>query len=205
MKNVVTTRRGEAVQNPPIITKLFDHPLAAWLWLPVRVWLGWQWMQAGLEKIKNPAWMQTGTALKGFWTSAVNIPATGTPPIHYAWYRDVLQMLLNPNTYTWFAKLVSVGELVIGIALILGFFTGFTAFAGGFLNWNYIMAGTASVNPMFLALSVLLLMAWKVSGYIGLDYYLVPWVGGLWGNKKDNAKKGTSGSLKGIQALGGSK
>ena len=95
-------------------------------------------------------------------------------------------MLLNANAFTWFAKLVSVGELLIGIALVLGIFTGLTAFVGGFLNWSYMMAGSASVNPMFLVLSVFLIMAWKVSGFIGVDYFLVPWVGGLWSNKKDN-------------------
>ena len=189
MENTVTTRKGEIIQNPPIINRLLNHPLAAWLWLPIRVWLGWQWLQAGLEKLKNPAWVQTGTALKGFWTKAVNIPATGTPPIHYAWYRSFLQALLNANAFTWFAKLISVGEFMIGIALILGFFTGLTAFMGGFLNWNYMMAGSASVNPMFFALSVFLLIAWKVSGYIGLDYFLVPWVGNLWANQKDKPKK----------------
>jgi thiosulfate dehydrogenase [quinone] large subunit len=188
MSNFVTTRKGEAVQNPMIVNKLLDHKLAAWLWLPIRVWLGWQWMQAGLEKLKNPAWIQTGTALKGFWTNAVSIPTTGNPPIHYAWYRALLQMMLNASAFTWFAKLVSVGEFLIGVALILGFFTGLTAFIGGFLNWNYMMAGSASVNPMFLVLSVFLVMAWKISGYIGVDYFLVPWYGSLWSGKKDNNK-----------------
>ena len=196
MINVVTTRKGEAVQNPPIVTKLLNHPLAAWLWLPIRVWLGWQWLHAGLEKLNKPAWMQTGAALKGFWTSAVNIPATGNPPIHYAWYRALLQMMLNANAYTWFAKLVPVGEVVVGIALILGIFTGFAAFMGGFMNWNYMMAGSASVNPMFFALSVILIMAWKISGYIGVDHFLVPWVGSLWAKKADNLEKVPAGSPK---------
>lgn len=188
MESSVTTRKGEIIQNPPIINTLLNHPLAAWLWLPIRVWLGWQWLQAGLEKLKNPAWIQTGTALKGFWTKAVNIPATGNPPIHYAWYRSLLQALLNANAFTWFGKLISVSEFTLGIALILGFFTGLSALMGGFLNWNYMMAGSVSVNPVFFALEVFLLIAWKVSGYIGLDHFLVPWVGNLWAKRKENPK-----------------
>ncbi len=81
------------------------------------------------------------------------------------------------------AKLVSIGETLVGIALILGMFTGFAAFFGGFMNFNYLMAGAVSVNPMFLVLSVTLLLAWKVSGYIGLDYFLVPHVGALWSDR----------------------
>ena len=66
MVNAVTTRKGAVVQEPSIITKLLNHPLAAWLWLPIRVWLGWQWVKAGWEKLTNPAWLQTGVGLKGF-------------------------------------------------------------------------------------------------------------------------------------------
>ena len=94
-------------------------------------------------------------------------------------------MLLNAQAYTWFAKLVSVGEFLVGIALILGIFTGFSAFMGGFMNWNYMMAGSASVNPMYFALSVGLVLAWKVSGYLGADYFLVPRLAGLWRHEKE--------------------
>jgi len=184
MVNVVKTRKGQQVQIPSIINALFNHPLAGLIWLPVRIWLGYQWISAALGKFKSPAWMQTGTALKGFWTNAIAIPATGTVPIHYAWYRSFLEFMINSQAYTWFAKLIPVGEFLIGAAMILGIFTGVAAFAGGFMNWNFMMAGSASVNPMFFALSVLLVLAWKVSGYFGVDYYLVPWVASLWNREK---------------------
>jgi thiosulfate dehydrogenase [quinone] large subunit len=188
MKNVVTTRNNVAVQNFPIVNKLLNHPLAGLLFLPVRIWLGYQWLEAGLHKLETPAWIQTGTALKGFWTNAIAIPATGNPPIHYAWYRDFLQFLLNSGSYTWFAKLISVGEFMIGIALILGLFTGIAAAFGGFMNWNFMMAGSASVNPMYLVISILLILAWKVAGYFGLDYFLIPWSGTLYSQKVEPIK-----------------
>jgi thiosulfate dehydrogenase [quinone] large subunit len=43
-----------------------------------------------------------------------------------------------------------------------------------------MMAGTASTNPMLFAIAVGLILAWKVSGYIGLDYYLLPLIGTPW-------------------------
>ena len=186
MVNVVTTRKGAVVQEPSIITKLLNHPLAAWLWLPIRVWLGWQWLKAGWEKLINPAWLQTGAGLKGFLMGAAAASANGKPVIHYAWYSDFLKLLVSSGSYVWMAKLVSVGETLVGIALILGMFTGFAALFGGFMNFNYLMAGTVSVNPMFLVLAVTLLLAWKVSGYIGVDYFLVPRVGALWSDRKAN-------------------
>ena len=186
MVNVVTTRKGAVVQEPSIITKLLNHPLAAWLWLPIRVWLGWQWLKAGWEKLINPAWLQTGAGLKGFLMGAAAASANGKPVIHYAWYSDFLKLLVSSGSYVWMAKLVSVGETLVGIALILGMFTGFAALFGGFMNFNYLMAGTVSVNPMFLVLAVTLLLAWKVSGYIGVDYFLVPRVGALWSDRMAN-------------------
>ena len=200
MVNAVTTRNGKVVQNPSIITTLLNHPLAGLIWLLVRIWLGWQWISAALHKFESPAWMQTGTALKGFWAGAIAIPATGTAPIHYAWYRTFLEFMLNSQAYVWFAKLIPVGEFLVGAALILGIFTGFAAFTGGFMNWNFMMAGSASVNPMFFALSVLLVLAWKVAGYFGVDFVLVPWIGSLWNRNKVNIKNPTLKTPKGAEA-----
>jgi thiosulfate dehydrogenase [quinone] large subunit len=177
------SRKGELIKDPPLISKLFSDTRAAWLWLPVRIWVGYQWLSAGIEKIGNPAWMQTGAALKGFFTGAVAVPASGKAPIAFAWYRTFIQMLINTQSYTWFAKVVSVGETLVGAALILGVFTGLAGFFGAFMNWNYIMAGTASTNGLLLVLGLLLLVAWKVSGYLGADYFIIRLIGTPWWTK----------------------
>jgi thiosulfate dehydrogenase [quinone] large subunit len=171
------TRKGKVIQDPPFVQHLLSNPLASLFWLPVRIWLGWQWLEASLHKIGNPAWVGGGEALKGFWVNAVKIPETGKAAISFDWYRGFLQMMLNAQAYTWFAKVVAYGELLIGIALILGAFTGIAAFFGGFMNWNFMMAGSASVNPMLFVASVGLILAWKVAGYIGADYFLLRWIG----------------------------
>jgi thiosulfate dehydrogenase [quinone] large subunit len=154
------------------------------VWLIARIWLGYQWLDAGLHKVDNPAWVQTGDALKGFWTGAVAVPDGGRPAIAFDWYRSFIQFLLDTESYTWFAKLVAYGEVLIGIALILGLFTGIAAFFGGMMNWNFIMAGSASTNGFLFLVSILLIMAWKVAGYYGLDYFLLPYLGTPWKGKK---------------------
>ena len=174
---------GRVIQDPPFVRTLFNDPRAAALWLLLRVWLGYQWIEAALHKIDNPAWVKTGDALKGFWTSAVQIPAEGRPPISFDWYRSFIQFLLDAQAYTWFAKLVAYGELLIGIALILGAFSGIAAFFGALMNWNFMMAGSASSNPLLFAVAIGIVMAWKIAGYIGLDYFLLPWIGTPWGRK----------------------
>ena len=184
MSENVITPQGKAIEAPAILTRLFTDVRFAILWLPIRVWLGMQWVEAGLHKLPDPAWMKTGVALKGFWTGAIQVPAEGRPPIAYAWYREFLEAALNAQAYTWFAKVVVIGELLIGIALILGIFVGLTAFFAGFMNWNFIMAGSASVNGMFFGMAVMLVLAWKIAGYFGLDYFLLPRVSALWSKAK---------------------
>ncbi len=176
----IVTRRGGVVQDPPLVQRLLNDPRAGWLWLLPRLWLGYQWLESGWGKLSNPKWTHTGEALQGFWAGAVKIPETGRPPISFDWYRAFIQMLLDAQAYTWFSKLVVAGELLIGVALILGAFTGIAAFMGGFMNWNFMMAGSASVNPAFFVISVALISAWKVSGYIGADYVFLPWIGTPW-------------------------
>jgi len=178
--SAVITRKGEFVQDPPLVQKLLTDVRAGWLFLPFRIWLGWQWVSSGSGKIVEPKWVETGEALKAFWVSAVKIPATGRPAISFDWYRMFLQMLLDTQSYTWFAKLVAYGEVLIGIALIIGAFTGIAAFFSGFMNWNFMMAGSASTNPMLFAIAVFLILAWKVSGYIGADFFLLRFIGTPW-------------------------
>jgi len=162
---------------------LFRHVNAAWLWLPVRVWLGYQWIEAASHKLTDAAWMVTGEALQGFWARAVAIPAEGRPLITYDWYRSFLQMMLDAQAYTWFAKVVAVGELLIGVGLIVGGFTAVAAFFGFFMNWNFLMAGVASSNPIFIPLEILLILAWRVAGRVGADYFLLRWLARLFNRK----------------------
>jgi thiosulfate dehydrogenase [quinone] large subunit len=48
------------------------------------------------------------------------------------------------------------------------------------MNWNFMMAGTASTNPLLFLLSILLILAWKTAGWIGLDRWLLPALGTPW-------------------------
>jgi thiosulfate dehydrogenase [quinone] large subunit len=187
--NAVLTRKGKVIQDPPFVVQILSNPKVAWFWLVVRLWLGWQWISASQSKLFNPAWMAGGEALKGFWSNAVKIPESGHPAVAFGWYRAFLQMMLDAQAYTWFAKVVAFGELFIGIALILGAFTGIAAFFSGFMNWNFMMAGSASTNPMLFVAAVGLILAWKVAGYFGADYFLLPSIGTPWSHTAEQASQ----------------
>ncbi len=174
------TRNNRVVRDPKIARFLFSDVRASWIWLVLRVWLGIQWIDAALHKVNDPAWVTTGAAIKGFWTNAVKIPEKGRPAIAFDWYRDFINTLLANGWYEPFGKLVAYGELLVGIALVIGAFVGVAAFFGAFMNWNFIMAGTASSNGLLLVFAMLLILAWKVAGYIGADYFLLRWLGVPW-------------------------
>jgi len=176
----LTTAKGKMIQDPALVKFLFNDPRASWLWLALRLWLGYKWIDAAMHKIGSPAWTGTGAALKGFWANQVAIPETGRPAIAFDWYRSFLQTLLDAGTYTWFAKVVAYGEFLIGVALIIGAFTGLAAFLGAFMNWNFMMAGSASTNPLLFVAALLLIFAWKTAGYLGADFVLLRWVGTPW-------------------------
>lgn len=194
MENTPVTRNGKTLENPKFVETLLSDTRLAWLWLPLRIWLGYKWIDAAAHKVTNPAWVKTGDALMGYWTNAVAIPEAGRPAIAFDWYRSFIQMLLDAQAYTWFGKLVAYGELLIGIALILGAFTGIAAFFGGLMNWNFMMAGSASTNPMLFLVAVGLILAWKISGYIGADYYLLRWIGVPWQREVAPARAGSLAS-----------
>jgi thiosulfate dehydrogenase [quinone] large subunit len=193
MATQVKTGDVIGISDPPAARSLFGSPKWAWLWLIARVYVGYTWFNSGLGKVSNPAWMQTGDALKGFWERAVLVPeAPARPAIAFDWYRAFIQSLLDSGAYTWFAKLVVVGELLVGIVLVLGLFTGIAAFAGGFMNWNFMMAGTASINPVLFTLSIFLILAWKIAGWWGLDRFVLPMLGTPWQPGRVFAPKSTA-------------
>ncbi len=180
MKEFFAPRKIQ-VQDPPFAQFLFNNTAFSLVWLVARLWVASIWLQSGWGKITNPKWVETGEALQGFWLKAAAIPeAPAQPAIYFDWYRQFIQFLLDTHAYTWFAKFVAYGEIMIGIALALGAFVGIAAFFGAFMNWNFIMAGTASSNPMLLAISIFLILAWKTAGYYGLDRYLLPMLGTPW-------------------------
>jgi len=171
----------EVFADPPFAQSLFNSPKWAWFWVIARLYVGYSWLTSGIGKLSNPAWTQTGEALKGFWERAVAIPdAPARPLIAFDWYRGFLQSMIDAGAYTWFSKIIYIGEILIGVALILGLFTGIAGFFGGFMNWNFMMAGSASTNPVLFTLSILLVLAWKTAGWWGLDRFVLPALGTPW-------------------------
>src|SRR5919109_1530072 len=107
------------IEEPGFSRWLFGSSAAAWIWLVARLWLGWEWLQAGWSKLFG------GNITWKFWD-------WGDPA-----YSD--------TGHAFFGPLVAVGEVVIGVCLILGLFVGIMAFLGAILNFSFVFAGSAGV------------------------------------------------------------
>ncbi len=173
--------RGVEFQDPAWYRAIFANTVMAPVWLVIRMYLGWQWLSAGWHKVDGDNWINNdGVALRGFWERIVQVPEQGRPAISYDWYRDFIQFMLDNEWHAWMAYVIAFGELFIGIALIIGVLTGFAALGGAVLNFNFLLAGTAGTNPVLFLLAILVLLAWKVAGRIGIDRWLLPALGTPW-------------------------
>lgn len=171
---------GRVLHNPNWVNALFSDTRFAWVWLIVRIYLGVSWLNGGWHKLSEEAWTGGGTSVQGFWTRAVAIPEAGRPAISYDWYREFLQFMLDNEAYVLFGKLVAYGEVLVGIGLLVGALTGIAAFFGALMNWNFMLAGTASTNPMLGIIAIAVIVAWKTAGWWGLDRFILPYIGAPW-------------------------
>jgi len=181
VEKVLDAKGQTLIQDPPIARFFFQSTITAWLWLAVRLYVGYDFLDAGWHKFNTAAWMDgSGEGIIGFWKNALGTTASGAPIITFDWYRGFLQYLVDTNSAGWFSYVIVFGELAVGIGLILGAFVGLAAAGGLLMNFAFLLAGTTSTNPVLVMLGFLLILAWKNAGYIGLDYFFLPMLGTPW-------------------------
>jgi thiosulfate dehydrogenase (quinone) large subunit len=208
-----TTEQTEAprgptyIEEPAVARWLFSSSYAAWIWLIARLWLGWEWFQAGWGKVfggnitirfwewgdpeysltgdENIGWIRgsgdvgVGDAVAGFANRAIESAEGPHPDVAYDWYVTFLEWVRD-TAHPWMGPMVAIGEVVLGVLLILGLFTGIAAALGAVLNFSFVFAGSAGVNPAMILVSFLLILAWRNAGWIGLDRWVLPALGTPW-------------------------
>jgi len=168
------------IPEPRLARFLFSDTRIAFLWLVVRLYVGYEWIEAGISKFQSSTWIgsEAGKALTGFVSGALQ-KTSGAHPDVQGWYAMFLNNVVLPNA-SFFSYVVTFGEIAIGIALILGAFVGIAAFFGAFMNLNFLLAGTISVNPILFFFELFLVLAWRVAGWYGIDKWLLPHLGTPW-------------------------
>src|ERR671939_1895512 len=154
------------------------------IWLIARLWLGYEWLTAGYEKVfgeGSAAYVgsKAGSGVAGFLKGALakstlnpNLPAAqAAHPTVQTWYAYLVRDVFLPNA-TLFSYLVAFGELLVGIALIVGIFTHFAALMGVIMNLSFLFAGSTSTNPQMLVVGMAIVLVGGVAvGHHGIDYF----------------------------------
>lgn len=184
---MATTKIGKStvIADPPLARFLFSDTRMAIVWLIARVYVGFAWLDAGWHKIQDTTatsnYIIDGAGILAFWKRIAAVPPPpAKPTITYDWYRGFIQFLIDNHAEVVMGKVIAFGETAVGLGLILGAFTGIAAVSGAFMNLNFMLAGSASTNPVLLLLGFLIVLAWKTAGYIGLDRFLLPILGTPW-------------------------
>ena len=136
----------------------------SWFWLVVRLYVGWQWFQSGYEKINASSWVgkTSGSALSNFIKNTHDVSP---------WYSWFLHNIVVPHSGNW-AFIISYGQLLVGAGLLLGGFTWLAAFFSFFMSINFLLAGSISINPELIVLSLGIMLASDIAGWIGVDRIL---------------------------------
>ena len=188
------------IADPPLASALFSDVRWSWIWLVMRVYVGYEWLITGIEKAQTPAWAgaQAGSFLT-IWITKSLAKAQGAHPDVQGWYASFLSAVVLPHTAFW-SYVVTYGEIAVGIALIVGLFTGIAAFFGTTMNASYLLAGTVSTNPILFAFGSLLVLAWKTAGWWGLDRFVLQRLGTPWQNTLPVPEIGIEKELTGTHA-----
>src|SRR5204863_479999 len=125
------------IADPPLARFLFSDTRMAVVWLVLRIYVGFSWLDAGLHKVLDAGaktnYIYDGSGLLAFWQRIAAIPAAPAKPvITYDWYRNFIQFMVDNHWEVFFGKLIAFGETAVGIGLILGAFVGIAAVGGAF-------------------------------------------------------------------------
>jgi len=177
--NVHLQGRRIIVPENAVSRFLFSDTRSALIWLVIRLYLGYTWLNAGWHKVTSETWTgaKSGAALQGFVKGALAKAEAGSDVS--GWYAAFLENVVLPNAKV-FSYMVAFGELLVGLGLIVGLLTGIAAFFGGLMNASFLFAGTVSTNPLLFILATWLVLAWKVAGWYGLDRWALRYLGTPW-------------------------
>ena len=82
------------IESPRFARFLFGNTRAGLFWLPIRLFVGFAWLEAGWHKLHRRRLDRRRRRGPGSATGRTRSrsPSSGRPPITYEWYRDFIQL-----------------------------------------------------------------------------------------------------------------
>ena len=148
---------------------LRENNIVAGILAIIRVYWGYSWVSAAIGKFTN------GFDASGFLTYAAANPVMMNDQPVFGLYHKFLESVALPNAEL-FSIIIPIGELLVGLGLILGCLTTYAAFFGMVMNFSFLMAGTVSHNPTDILMGVFIAAAGLNAGKYGLDRWVIPYL-----------------------------
>ena len=176
---------GETVEieGPAFTRFLFGNTRAGLFWLPIRLFVGLHLARGRLSQVQRHRLDGRRRSAPGLLAARRRDPGAGagSPAITFEWYRALPpDPPRQQRLHLVRARSSPSVRWPSGIGLIVGCLTGIAAFFGALMNMSFLLAGSASINPVLFTLAIGLILGWKVAGYYGVDRYLLPMLGTPW-------------------------
>jgi thiosulfate dehydrogenase [quinone] large subunit len=139
--------------------------------LPLRLFLGLSFLSAGFDKLTDPGYLDPSA--RNYIGRQITAMAPGTP------LEGFLTNIAAPHA-TLFGVLTMGGEFCIGLAVLLGLLTRFSAVMGLFLNLTFFLSATWDVRPFYFGADLPYVVLWLTLALAGpgpfaLDYLVPRW------------------------------
>ena len=152
--------RGRAIVTWPFVNRY-----ASPLWLALRLYIGWIWLQFGIRKI------ETGWLTSDPMGSVLAQIAKGNLKVPWAPFRDFATFLVDNGLTPLLSHSMPFMELAVALAFISGILVVPAAIGGSILLTNFILSGigTLAFDGRILMAHVLLVLAFRIVGLIGFE------------------------------------
>ncbi|MGO8872057.1 MAG: Rieske 2Fe-2S domain-containing protein [Acidimicrobiales bacterium] len=121
-----------------------------WYFLPLRLFLGVTFLFAGLQKLANSAFLRASNPSS---IHAQLLGASRSSPIH------ALVAHLVPIAST-VGLIIAIGEVAIGLGVVLGLWTRVAAIAGMALSFGLFLTVSFHASPYFTGSDIVFFFAW---------------------------------------------
>jgi thiosulfate dehydrogenase (quinone) large subunit len=171
---ITSTHRTTSAQAAPvnilsrakaIVTWPFTNRYTSPLWLVLRLYIGWIFLQFGWRKVET-GWLTgdpMGTVIKQI--------ADGKLPVSFAPFRDFCAFLVNAELTPLLSFSMPFMELAVALALFSGILVVPAAIGASILLVNFMLSGigTLAFEGRIMVGLILLMLAYRVVSVIGFE------------------------------------
>ena len=128
-----------------------------WILLPLRLFLGFTFAFAGLQKLANPAFFNSSN------------PASIQAQIHAYQLRSPAHLLLGIASHApvLFGLVIALGELAVGMGILLGIFSRLAALGGMAISFLLFLSVSFHSNPFYTGSDIVFFFAWIPLAILG--------------------------------------